>query len=158
MIVIADTSPFNYLVQIGEIDVLECLFARVLIPRAVYEELSQPHAPARVRSWIARSPAWLEIRESRGIADSRLARLGPGEREVILLAEELGADQLLLDDLAGRREARLRHFQVTGTLGVLKAAAKEGLLNFGEAVAQLRHTNFHISQDLLDKLLQDDNR
>jgi predicted nucleic acid-binding protein len=47
---------------------------------------------------------------------------------------------------------------VTGTLGVLKAAAKEGPLDFGEAVAQLRRTNFHISQDLLDKLMQDDNR
>jgi predicted nucleic acid-binding protein len=89
-----------------------------------------------------------------------------GEREAILLAEELaklaiaklGADLLLLDDLAGRREAQRRHFQVTGTLGLLRAAAEEGLLDFSEAVAHLRRTNFHISQDLLDRLLRDEER
>jgi predicted nucleic acid-binding protein len=102
MIVIADTSPFNYLIQIGQINILESLFVRVLIPRAVCEELSQPYTPEPVRSWIAHPPAWLEIRASRGISDPRLSRLRPGEREAILLAEELGADRLLLDDLVPR--------------------------------------------------------
>jgi predicted nucleic acid-binding protein len=44
---------------------------------------------------------------------------------------------------------------VTGTLSLLQAAAKERLLDFAEAVARLRRTNFHISQELLDKLIKD---
>jgi len=52
-------------------------------------------------------------------------RLDAGERDAILLAEELGADQLIIDEILGRRIARQRKLPVTGTLGVLKAAASQ---------------------------------
>ena len=41
MIVIADTSPINYLILIGEIEVLSALYGRVLIPPSVREELDR---------------------------------------------------------------------------------------------------------------------
>ena len=57
MIVIADTGPLNYLVLIGAVDVLKPLYARVITPRAVIEELQQTGAPDAVPAWIASRPA-----------------------------------------------------------------------------------------------------
>ncbi len=60
MIVVADTSPLNYLVLIGAAGVLEPLYTRVAVPEAVLIELKQPQAPAKVRAWIENPPAWLD--------------------------------------------------------------------------------------------------
>jgi predicted nucleic acid-binding protein len=45
LLVIADTSPIRYLVQIGHIDLLHSLFQTVSIPTGVAGELSDPSAP-----------------------------------------------------------------------------------------------------------------
>ncbi len=57
MIVIADTGPLNYLVLIGEIEVLPALYRRVVIPLSVSDELQRPRSPQTVRTWISRPPA-----------------------------------------------------------------------------------------------------
>ena len=108
MIIVADTSPINYLILIGEIDVLEALYIRVLIPPAVKEELTWARAPEAVRVWIEQSPDWIEVRAPSGLADSHLAQLDPGERDAILLAEELHADQIIIDESRGRQVGRAK--------------------------------------------------
>lgn len=117
MIVIADTSPINYLIRIGEIDVLAKLYGRLLVPPAVRDELSRSQAPDTVRRWIAQPPAWLEIRAPSRPPDAELveADLDDGERDAIILAQELNADALIVDDLRGRREAERRHLHFIGT-------------------------------------------
>ena len=45
MVVVADTSPINYLVLIAQIDILARLYTRILIPPAVLAELKHPLAP-----------------------------------------------------------------------------------------------------------------
>ena len=57
MIIISDTTPINYLVLIGEIDVLEKLFGRVIIPQAVFDEFHNPGTPDPVRDWAGSAPA-----------------------------------------------------------------------------------------------------
>jgi predicted nucleic acid-binding protein len=74
MIVIADTTPLNYLVLIDQPNLLPRLYGRVLIPHAVYEELQAEGAPAPVRNWAAHHPAWLEVR-----SPSRPLGVGPDE-------------------------------------------------------------------------------
>ncbi len=61
--------------------------------------------------------------------DVSLQRLGAGERETILLAEELEADLILLDDIKARRLAVERGLIVTGLLGVLQQSATLGLIS-----------------------------
>jgi len=121
MIVIADTGPVNYLILIGEIDLLPALYGRIVVPPAVCQELKMPRAPEAVRLWIAMPPAWIETRAPAQGPDAELAKAGldAGESEAILLAQELGADQLIIDELRGRREAERRHLRFTGTVGVL---------------------------------------
>ena len=84
-----------------------------------------------------------------------MSALDPGERDAILLAEELGADQLIVDDRQGRHEAVKRGILVTGTLGVMREAATLGLLDLAEAVRRLGATNFHIAPEILARLLKD---
>jgi len=154
MIVIADTSPINYLVEIGEVEVLPALYGRVFVPPSVCAELQRARASERVRTWIAQPPPWLEVRTPNRSPDAQLAHLDAGERDAILLAEELGADQIIIDEIRGRREAERRQLPFTGTLGVLAAAAESGLLDLRSAVDRLRHTNFHIAQNILDRLIE----
>jgi predicted nucleic acid-binding protein len=154
MIVIADTGPINYLILIGEIEILPALFHQVLVPPSVREELSRSRAPDVVRTWIGQPPLWLETRAPTRLPDVGLAHLDAGERDAILLAEELGADQIIIDEIRGRKEAKRRQLPYTGTLGVLAAAADLGLLDLRSAVNRLRETSFHITQDILDRLIE----
>src|SRR5882724_11522876 len=154
MIVIADTTPINYLILIEEIDVLPKLYGRVVIPRAVSEELMHSRAPLKVQEWMKQPPDWLEVLSPTVIIDAKLARLDAGERDAIALAEELSADQLIVDEVLGRREAERRSLPVIGTVGVLREAAEMGLLDLRSAFESLRQTSFHVSPAILASLLK----
>ncbi len=134
-LVIADTSPINYLVQIEYIDLLTRMFERIVLPTAVQSELSSPRAPLPVRRWIAAPPVWLEIHDTAGLP--QVSGLDDGETAAIALAESLHADLLLIDERDGAYIARSRGLRVTGTLGVLDRAADRGLVNFSQALKKL---------------------
>jgi predicted nucleic acid-binding protein len=153
MIVIADTTPLNYLVLIDYVGILPQLYGRVLIPPAVWQEFQRRETPEAVRAWLAQRPEWLEIRQVRRNPTLALGRLGAGEREAIALAEELRADRLILDDLTARRVAAQRNLTVIGTLGVLIEAAERGLVDFAEAIARLHATTFYLSPEVVEPLL-----
>lgn len=153
MIVVADTSPLNYLIRLGHPDVLRKIYGRVLVPSAVLIELQHPEAPSEVRAWASAPPAWLEERQVQQIDGSRAAELGAGEREAISLALEAKADVLLIDERAGRREAEVRHIEVAGTLAVLLQASVRGYFDFSEALKQLRHYGFRVSRAIETAML-----
>jgi predicted nucleic acid-binding protein len=147
MIVVADTGPLNYLVLIGAVDVLQPLYTRVIVPQTVVEELKEVGAPAAVGAWIAQPPGWLDVRPDPP-SDPTLRFLDPGESAALTLAELLKADEVLIDDWAGRTEAQRRRLNVTGTLGVLADAHLAGLLDFDSGLARLRGTNFRLSAEV----------
>jgi predicted nucleic acid-binding protein len=83
MIVVADTSPLNYLIQIESDFVLPRLYRKVLIPSGFLDELRSPSAPPAVKAWIALLLGWIEVRGVGPLADHRLDYLGIGEREAL---------------------------------------------------------------------------
>ena len=106
MVIVADTSPLNYLLLIGEVEVLPRLYSRIVIPEGVLTELRARTAPAPVAEWIACPPRWLHV-ESSSVAESDLDLqiLGQGEREAIALAQaRLPNVLLLIDEGKGRLE------------------------------------------------------
>ena len=143
---VADTSPLNYLILLGRPDVLQDIYGRVLVPRAVLIEMQHPEAPAEVRTWASTPPAWLEEVHVRQIDGSLDTNLGAGEREAISLALEISADVLLIDERVGRREAEARHIEVAGTLAVLLQASLHGYFDFPNALKKLRRHGFRVSQ------------
>ncbi len=155
MIVISDTTPLNYLIQIEHTFVLRELYGRVIVPQAVKEELRSDAAPVAVKTWISNPPDWLEVQlVSRN--DPALARLGAGEREAILLAQELLADALIIDERAGRNDANRRSLRVIGTLGVLDSAAERGLIDLPRTIERLTQTSFRAAPVLVQSFLDRD--
>lgn len=154
MVVISDTSPINYLCQIGQIGVLPRLFGRIVVPFAVANELRQDSTPDSVRRFIGEPPNWLEVRKST-YTGSVIANIGTGEREAIALALELNADLLIVDDLDARAAAGKLQISVIGTLGVLKLAAERTLVDLPNAIDELQAIGFYLSASLKRELLGD---
>ena len=153
MIIISDTSPINYLILIRQIDLLPQLFEQIIIPQAVYNELSDSLAPLPVQTWTVDTPNWLKIQPVSQPTDEIANLLDPGESEAIILAQELNADLLLLDDMKARRIAKERGLVITGILGILDQATSMKLINLPNVVQSLKNTSFWASDSLFQKLL-----
>jgi predicted nucleic acid-binding protein len=63
--IISDTGPLHYLIQIGRVELLSSLYGEVLVPSAVIRELKHSSAPEVVREYFRNPPAW--IREIRAV-------------------------------------------------------------------------------------------
>lgn len=153
-LVVADTRPLRYLLQIEQIELLPRLFEKIFIPSVVYDELRHPSAPEAVRNWTRSKPDWLEVSVVSASDDPSLGALDEGEKSAIALGLSLLADLVLIDDRKGAAIAREKGFEVTGTLGVLDLAARRGMVDLGEALARLRTTNFRRREEILDALLK----
>jgi predicted nucleic acid-binding protein len=156
MLVVADASPLHYLILLEHIEVLSSLYTMVTVPPMVLTELNRPQAPQAVRTWLAHQPAWLEVQAPHTAGSHALQHLGAGERDAILVAQELHADLLLLDDQKGRQAAHQLTLTVMGTLGVLEEAAIRGLLNLPAALTRLQASNFRIHPAIIQELLERD--
>ena len=160
MLVIADTSPLNYLILIDAVGLLPRLYRKVILPQSAWEEMKHPGAPLAVSRWAHDLPVWIELRSAPDFHfDPGLAALGKGESEAITLAEKYRHDSevlLLLDEELARRHAAVRHLKVTGTLGILKSAASQGWIDLALPLARLRQTNFRISTKFLNEMLLPD--
>ena len=156
MTVVADALPLRSLISIGESELLHLLFGEVTIPAAVAAELEGSGAADAHSQWISRPPDWLRQRAVNASGSSDLGHLDAAEREAILLALELRADLVLLDDLAARRAAEGLGLNAVGLLGVLDAASRRDLLDLAAAVERLQETSFRASPRLLRRLLEGD--
>jgi len=152
-VVVTDTSPINYLILTGYIDVLPVLHGEMVIPQAVARELHDPRTPELVRQWIAAPPVWCAIQRPQGPPDPGLTDLGDGEREAIMLCQELGADALLTDDTEAYDAARERGIAVIRTLALLERAALQGLLDLPTAIARLQATTFYAPAQVINVML-----
>jgi predicted nucleic acid-binding protein len=154
MKVISNTSPLCYLILIDEINVLQILFNEIIIPEAVYSELIDLGAPDVVRKWIMQLPKWIKVEQVTEVKfDPILNRLHIGEREAILLAKELSADLIILDERLARKIAMDKGLNVTGLLGILIEASTRGIVDLPTAIEKLNRTTFRASPQLLKTIL-----
>jgi uncharacterized protein len=157
MIVVSNTSPIFYLSTIGQLDLLRQLYNEIVIPTAVFNEITHvgnTDASAKAVPTLS----WIKIQAAtdRGFVDTLKAGLDPGEAEAIALAVELNADRLLMDERLGRSAAMQVGLQVTGVLGILIAAKRN---NFIQDVKPLLDTlmeqvGFWIDARLYAEVLQ----
>src|SRR5438552_16836720 len=153
MIVVADSSPLHYLILVEQDELLRRLYGEVLIPDSVAAELLAAASPLMVREWVSTPPGWLRVLEvANGDIASVSAELDLGESAAIALAEKTRAELLLIDEAAGRAEARRRRLRVTGTLGVFRTAAEAGLLDVRDVLHRLKDTNFCVDHVLLENV------
>lgn len=154
ILIVADTGPINYLIQIGHVELLSQLVEKTVLPASVQAELLHEAAPAVVRAWAARPPAWVEIRAAEQIISAK--DISPADREAISLAKELNASVLLMDDSQARRCAARLGVVTMGTVGLLEAAAARDLISLRAALEKLRATSCFLAEELIENALQRD--
>jgi len=129
-LVVSNTSPLTNLAAIGRLDLVREQLRDVLVPSAVWAEMSAlPHEGGRRALMVARESGWLRVVSVSNAAlpaSLRLIGLDAGESEAIALAHEHSASLLLMDERKGRLAARRIGITVTGALGILAAAYKSG--------------------------------
>lgn len=151
MIVVSDTTAITNLISIEKAGLLRQLYGQVFIPDAVLAELRVKHL--EIPDFI----------QNRSISDLARAEgfisnvVDAGEAEAIVLAEELRADYLLIDEIAGRALARSHGLRVTGLLGVLLRAKEHGLVSaIRPLLDDLQNTaGFWVSGELRDHVLRE---
>jgi predicted nucleic acid-binding protein len=153
VIVISDTSPLSYLHQIGRLALLHSLYEEIIIPPAVENELRAAAALHAVFDWsLIRVVPPASVRR----VEELLEELDRGESEAVIVALELGADLLLIDERSGREVARRMGLPRTGLLGVLLEANNRGLI--ASVAAELdrlvAHTTFRIHPTVRAEVLR----
>jgi len=144
--VISDTSPLQYLHQIGCLDLLADLYQRVIVPDGVAQEIQNGALQGVDLPDLGRLP-WVAVTATSAPADSRIpARLGHGEREVLCWALQSPDSLVLLDDTEARKYAKLLGIRYTGTLGILVKARQSGRVTAVlPLLDQLQKTSFFLN-------------
>lgn len=157
MIVVSDTTPLRYLIELDLAFILESLFERVIVPQAVLNDLQQAKTPAAVKKWIANRPAWLELQQADATIYTPRKRIGDGEREAFALAIQLQADAVLLDDQGAMVEAKRIGLRIIRTFDILESAAEDDLIDLHDAVERMRGTTFRMPPaETIDAMLERD--
>ena len=150
MIVVADSGPLRYLIALGQQELLPRIFGETWLPSDVVRELSAAETPPEVRAFLNNPPEWLKVQDPSERALAAINKeLDIGERAALALARELGADLVLVDDAAARREATILRIRVTGTVGVLRLAAERGWIDVPAVVEQLRRSGLYLSESVI---------
>jgi predicted nucleic acid-binding protein len=129
MIVVSNTTPIISLYKIEQLNLLRCLFGQITIPKAVYNEIAVLGEGKSGYDAVDTS-TFIAIKDIQNTLAADLLRpqLDYGETEAIILAIELEADVLILDEKKARRIAQANDIPVIGTIGVLQAANDKGLI------------------------------
>jgi predicted nucleic acid-binding protein len=159
MIIISDTSPLSSLALVDYLSILKDIYTNVVIPQAVANELANlTEEDIRIKAIISLN--WIQVKQAANLELVACLRneynLDLGEAEAIALALELKADELLIDERLGRREAVRLGLSITGVLGVLLIAKNRGLIAKVQPIidALILQANFRISRQLYEEVLQ----
>ena len=160
MIIVSNTTPLIGLASIQRFELLKHLFGELYIAQAVYDEAVLAGREASGAKREVSAASWIKtVRvKDRLAVEVLLDELDLGEAETIVLARELGADWVLMDEKKGRRKLAQMGLKKIGTAGILLKAKQVGLLPaVRPELEQLRQRGFSISQPVIDALLRQAN-
>lgn len=160
MVVISDTTPLITLIKIGRLDLLEKLFENIIIPEAVYHELTSNTQFLDEAAEItnAKYIKVVDVQDTKSVELLRRATgLDLGESEAIIYTDDSKADLLLMDEVKGRKVAQQMGLSVMGTIGILMSAYKEKMITKDEIrhyINIMKKSGRHIGENLYAKLLE----
>ena len=160
MIVVSNTTPLIGLAVIDQFNLLQQLFTEIYIPQAVYDEVVVAGHELEGAKHEVSNATWIKsiIVQDQLAVDVLLDELDRGEAETIVLARELNADWVLMDEKKGRRKLTQLNIHKIGTVGVLLKAKQERLIPvLRPHLETLRVTGFSISQPVIDVVLRQAN-
>ena len=160
MVVISDTTPLITLIKIGRLDLLQKLFESIIIPEAVYHELTSntQFQDEAVEITKAKYIKVVDVHDTKSVELLRRATgLDLGESEAIIYSDGSKADLLLMDEVKGRKVAQQMGLSVMGTIGILMSAYKEKMISKDEIrhyINIMKEAGRHIGENLYAKLLE----
>jgi uncharacterized protein len=151
---VANTGPLQYLHQFDLLHLLPDFYGRVLVPYAVAVEL------ARGREQGVNVPdlstlTWVDVRRLPDPLWPLPQEIDRGEAEVLALAAGATEPLVILDDAAARSHAKTLGLKVTGTLGVLLRAKREGkIAELSPLLDRLGQLGFHLAEHTRAEVLR----
>jgi predicted nucleic acid-binding protein len=155
--VVVNTGPLIALAACGQLDLLNSLHSRVIVPEPVFAELRRGN---QVLGAVTVSlPAWVEVVPLQTSPSALLqAILDEGEASVISLAAEIGCRLVVIDERRGRMVARLEGLDVTGTVGLLLRGKRKGLITEIKPLMEaMRSKGIWLSNRLVEFILREAN-
>ncbi len=156
MTIVSNTSPISNLAKVGQLNLIQQLYGKVLIPTAVHEELLDQRAGETVIVAV-QSAIWLEIRpvQNQELVNELRNRVNVGEAEAIALAVEVEATRLLIDERLGRQTAIELGVKITGVLGILLVVKQQNLVRAIKPIVDdlMTQASFRISSQLYADVL-----
>ena len=154
MVAVADSSSLIALSICDRLNLLDMFFDKVIVPEAVYDELTLGDKPEseRLKDYLSDKVSKKDINKYL-INDTHL---GKGELEAIALCKAVNADFLIIDDKLARKAAVINNIKITGSLGILLFAKKKGYIkSLSPCLEILKRSNIRISESLIQKVLQE---
>ncbi|PKP08798.1 MAG: DUF3368 domain-containing protein [Bacteroidetes bacterium HGW-Bacteroidetes-4] len=126
--VVSNTTPIISLLKLNKLDLLKKLYSQIYVPKAVFKELEAGGSKEYYKNLSQVN--WIRIVDIRNKqALKYFLDLDSGEAESIVLATELKADLIIIDEKLGRIHAKHAELKITGTLGILLKAKSIGLID-----------------------------
>ncbi len=153
MIALSDSGPLIALSKINYLYILSEFFKEIIIPQAVWIEVVEK-GKERPGSKEVQDANWIIVNKVKNILGTEALKheIGIGESETIILAKELNADIVLIDDRIAREIAKSMGLNVVGTLMIIYEAINRKIINedFREIIKVMRKNNIWISDEILD--------
>ena len=127
MIVVSDTTAITNLIQVGQLPLLAEVFGAEIVPPAVKIELAE--VPGQWDEVVDHN--FIEVKTPANLNSVALYKtyLDDGEAEAIVLAVEVQADFIVMDEWKGRRVAKQAGLRVIGLIGILLTAKRKGIVS-----------------------------
>ncbi|MSP11811.1 MAG: DUF3368 domain-containing protein [Chloroflexi bacterium] len=157
-VVVSDATPLIALSKIEQLHHLVDLFGEIYVPQAVYEEVNFS-GKGRSGAQDIEQADWIIVREvkDQSRVDYLLTQLGIGEAEAIILAQEIDAGLVLIDERKARAVAQRLGFEVIGTAGLLLLLKEQGKISpVRPLLDRLRSLNFRLGNRVYDQLVSRD--
>ncbi|ADT85041.1 DUF3368 domain-containing protein [Thermococcus barophilus] len=155
MIVVSDSGPLIALAKIGKLNVLMELFGQITIPRAVWIEVVE-RGKGKPGSDEVKNANWIKVIEVEDKLSVEILRkeIEIGEAEAIVLAKELNANLIILDEKIPRIIAKSLGLTVVGSLAILFIAKKRGIIgeDLDLLINELRTKGVRFSDKVIEEL------
>ncbi len=156
--IVSNSSPLISLGKIGKLGLFQCCFSRIIIPDAVYHEITQKEeSPETIAIQKAIEEKWIAVEKIEPNPVLKTEKLGKGEQEAISLAVQHNAI-LIIDDDTAKMYARLMGIEAHGTLFVVFSAWRKGLLSREGSIDLLNllvKNGFYLSTEVYAEVLND---
>lgn len=130
MIVVSDTSPISNLILIERLYILRELFAELIVPPAVNDEILALKDFGKDLEEYENSE-WVKVLHPTNFekVEELKLKLDEGESQAIALALEIECELILIDERLGTNIAHQEGLNTIGLIGILIKAKERGLIN-----------------------------